>query len=136
QDTGAERDVSRRALEDVERRSEGRGVHGGASMIRLELPFPPSALSPNARLPWQVKKGYTATYRQSCKVEALKVVNRAPRGTYPLQPPVKASVTFVLTSQRRRDMDNLIASIKACMDGIVDARVIPDDNAWTLSTSY
>uniref|UniRef100_A0A6M3JTT8 Uncharacterized protein n=1 Tax=viral metagenome TaxID=1070528 RepID=A0A6M3JTT8_9ZZZZ len=46
------------------------------------------------------------------------------------QAPPKAIVkyTFIVPDLRRRDPDNLIASCKAILDGLVDAGVIRDDS--------
>jgi crossover junction endodeoxyribonuclease RusA len=41
-------------------------------------------------------------------------------------------VVHVVPDRRRRDLDNLTASIKAVLDGIVDAGVIADDSSRVL----
>ena len=49
-----------------------------------------------------------------------------------------ATITFVLKGKRRRDIDNLFASIKPGIDGIVDAGLLPDDDvrSWSPTLRY
>ena len=103
-------------------------------MVQLILPFPPPELSPNARLSWQAKRRVVADYRRACMVDALNVRRDLQRQgmKFPLRVPVTATVTFVLTSRARRDMDNLLASAKALFDSIVDAGILEDDDCWSL----
>jgi hypothetical protein len=48
---------------------------------------------------------------------------------------VKASVTFVVKDSRRRDGDNLLSSIKAGIDGLVDGFLLKDDSMGALRLS-
>jgi len=41
---------------------------------------------------------------------------------------VLLKVMFIAEDKRQRDLDNLFASMKPYIDGIVQAKVIPDDN--------
>lgn len=41
---------------------------------------------------------------------------------------VRTTLIYVPRDRRRRDPLNLVATMKACEDGLVDAGVIPDDN--------
>ena len=41
---------------------------------------------------------------------------------------VLLTVMFISDDKRQRDLDNLFASMKPYIDGIVQAKVIPDDN--------
>ena len=100
--------------------------------ITISLPFPPRELSPNSRAPWRAKAQETAAYRrQAGWLARMAMVAKEP-GTFPLTPPVTATVTFTLKNRRRRDLDNLLASIKAVWDGIVDAGLLKDDDAFSL----
>lgn len=102
-------------------------------IVELVLPFPPRELSPNARAGQWDKIKAVKDYRYACKVEALKVRNVAPAGSFPLAVPVQAHITFVVRTNRSRDEDNLMASMKAGIDGIVDARVLAGDDARLLN---
>ena len=100
------------------------------SSVTLELPFPPAALSPNARVHWRVKAVVAANYRSDCAWEA--VADKAARGytrNGGMTPPVRAAVTFVVPDRRRRDLDNLLASLKSAWDGLCDAGVLAGDDA-------
>ena len=46
---------------------------------------------------------------------------------------VLISITFISSDKKRRDLDNLFASMKAYIDGIVDAKVMKDDNIQHVS---
>lgn len=105
-----------------------------AQRIAFTMPFPPRELSPNARNNWYPKAAKVRAYRQSCKVDALNVrrEHEAQGMTFPLATPATLLLTFVLTTRQRRDLDNLVASFKAGLDGLVDAGLIVDDDAWKL----
>jgi hypothetical protein len=49
---------------------------------------------------------------------------RVPKGC------TRASVvlTYYPTTNRQRDTDNLFATLKPCLDGLVDYGLVPDDN--------
>ncbi len=47
----------------------------------------------------------------------------------------KASLTFTRHSSREPDFDNLVASFKACQDGLVLAKVIIDDKSSVIGQS-
>ena len=48
-------------------------------------------------------------------------------------PKAHITITFIAKDKRRRDIDNLFASMKAYIDGLVYARVILDDSADRVS---
>jgi crossover junction endodeoxyribonuclease RusA len=92
--------------------------------VHLHLPFPPRALSPNARPGMWGKANAVKTYRQDCYHLALQARDRK---TIALQAPVKAVVTFTCWPQVW-DEDNATAAFKAGWDGIVDSGLIPGDS--------
>jgi crossover junction endodeoxyribonuclease RusA len=106
-------------------------------VIELTLDFPPATLNPNTRAQWRFKAIVVKAYREACRVDALNARRAAEAEgvTFPLQPPVLATLTFVLSSQRRRDADNLLSSIKSGMDGLVDAGLLVDDDVKNLTIS-
>jgi len=87
------------------------------------LPWPPKELSPNSTLHWAKKAKFKKMYREACWVltlEAkLKVVGL---GKIPIE------VTFYPPDKRHRDADNMVASIKAGLDGLADALKVNDKN--------
>lgn len=86
----------------------------------LVLPWPPKILSPNARPHWAVKARAVKAYRAGCYLLAKGFPVTFGAGDIPL------TVTFCPPDARRRDRDNLIASMKAGMDGIAQAWGVDD----------
>ncbi len=111
-------------------------------MTSITLPFPPAELSPNSRKGWRAKASFVHAYRYLCKVETLNQFALATGGLRPLrirgERPINATITFVLKDKRRHDWDNLLASFKAGIDGIVDAGLLPDDDvkSWSPTLRY
>lgn len=99
--------------------------------ISLRLSLPAKELSPNSREPWYVKAPVIAAARQGAKVEALNV-KRASGLVEPLAAPVTMDLLFILKDGRRHDLDNLLASFKHHLDGLVDAGLLADDSAKVL----
>lgn len=112
-------------------------------MITVTLPFPPAALSPNSRKGWRAKAAAVQQYRYDCRIEALKqwreewLASGIPQ-MHSLKRPVYGTLTFILKGKRRHDWDNLLASFKAGIDGIVDAGLLPDDDvrSWSPTLRY
>lgn len=105
--------------------------------VRIELPFPDRRLSPNARVHWREKAKVVADYRQECAWSAVAVYKKRTGWLsdlpVALKPPVRAVVTFVVPDRRKRDMDNLLASLKPAWDGLVDAGVLAGDDSERFS---
>ena len=53
----------------------------------------------------------------------------------PANPLTKATITitFVASDKKRRDLDNLFASMKSYIDGLVLAKVLVDDNTGNIA---
>ena len=92
--------------------------------MRLVLDLPPRELSPNFRSHWAKKAKAVKYYREQAwaraRIEAPRPFLEWKRATL--------RTTWYLPDARRRDPDNLMASLKAAIDGLVDARVLADDN--------
>ena len=97
--------------------------------VEFFVPFPGSALSPNARGHWSKKAKAAKAYRNECGWTA----KCAGIGKIDAQT-LDVSMTFFPPSKRRYDLDNLIARMKPGLDGIADVVGI-DDSRWTLSAS-
>lgn len=87
--------------------------------IGVVLPLPGRTLSPNARVCWQAKARSVKAYRGF----AFSLAQRYPRAWKAAE----AEATFWFRDRRRRDRDNLLASLKAAFDGIAAAGVVEDD---------
>jgi len=98
-------------------------------VIRIELPWPDSGLSPNARGHWSKKAkavkaarglaGWTAVQIQ--QLEQLKGADR-----------LDVVITYTPPNRKARDTDNMVASSKAYFDGIVDVIGV-DDSKWDIT---
>lgn len=98
-------------------------------MIRVILPWPTSDLSPNARGHWAIKARAKKAYRTLCAWEAQ---SQGLGRIYAERLHLK--ITFVPPNRRARDLDNLLASCKAGLDGLCDV-VGVDDSKWSIEIS-
>lgn len=92
-------------------------------MASVELPWPPSALSPNASTGKRIAKNKAAQqYKTACwSLARGKGLSR--NCAHPV-------VTFHPPDGRRRDVDNMMAAFKSGLDGVALALGI-DDRQWT-----
>jgi crossover junction endodeoxyribonuclease RusA len=95
-------------------------------MIELTLPWPPSALSPNARSHWTVLSKAKKAYREACAWTA-KGQGLKPAASSRLH----LSLTFYPPSRRAFDLDNCLARMKSGLDGLADVLEV-DDKHWSL----
>lgn len=91
----------------------------------VTLPWPPKALSPNARVHWSVKAKAAKAYRHACFVLAKEAKLKASPGR------VSLSLKFYPPDRRARDDDNIIAAFKSGRDGLADALGINDKDFLT-----
>lgn len=95
--------------------------------MNIVFPWPPADLSPNARVHWAKLARAKKTYRMACFAQAHV------QGIKPAQAErVAVHLTFVPPDRRKRDLDNLIASMKAGIDGLADAMRL-DDSKFRLT---
>lgn len=96
--------------------------------ILIELPMPSKDLSPNARVHWATKSRATKKCRQRSCLEALSLRHLLPDG--PLR---EATIRrkFYFKDNRRRDSDNFSSMTKAYIDGLVDGKILIDDDRIT-----
>lgn len=99
-------------------------------VLAIEIALPPAGLSPNsargsARL---AKARAVKAYRKQAALAFLVARKRAGVGGLEA---ASVRATFYLPDNRRRDPDNLAASLKAVWDGARDAKLIADDNRLT-----
>ena len=93
----------------------------GAAMptIAVVLPWPHKSLSPNARVHHLAKGREVKKHRQWARwATPARLHVEAER--------LSVAVTFNPPDERRRDRDNLMASVKSFLDGIADALGIDD----------
>lgn len=87
----------------------------------LELPFT-AALSLNDRMNHWVKAKKVREWREAaCWLARAAKIPQCER--------VRVELHYMPAQERRRDPDNLVASMKPIVDGLVDAGVVVDDTA-------
>ena len=88
--------------------------------LYVRLPYTTPPLSLNDRMHWRAKAKIVRDVRDyvSTTLQAME----PGRADY-----VWIRLHYVPRDGRRRDSDNLVATLKACKDGVVDAGIVPDD---------
>tara|TARA_R100001086_G_scaffold237922_1_gene162309 strand:+ start:273 stop:629 length:357 start_codon:yes stop_codon:yes gene_type:complete len=97
--------------------------------MRIELGhLPDSDLSPNKRL------HHMQLYRakRNAKDEAMALVLEQGKPATPYDK-ARITITWVAKDKRRRDTDNLFASMKPYIDGLVVVGLLADDDAMRVS---
>lgn len=95
--------------------------------MRVTLPWPDRILSPNARAHWRRKAAVVKVARQHAAMTALAIRGfRAMRARLAGDGPLPLTITFFPPDARRRDRDNMQASLKHALDGIADALDVDD----------
>ena len=114
------------ARKSITQTKQGSSASGGLRRYTLTLPWPPKELHPNSRPHYMAKARATKQYRELVGWEAKA------QNIPALTAPVTAQCVFCVKTMRLRDLDNLLASMKAAWDGLVDAGVLPGDHAEVL----
>lgn len=96
----------------------------GSAEVRLTLPFPDKHLNPNSRIHWRRKSRLVKVARHAAWGAMLEVFGASPH--LPPGARIALGMTFCPPDFRRRDLDNLVASMKAATDGIADALGVDD----------
>ena len=97
--------------------------------MKIELDrLPDSNLSPNKRL--HHMELYKA--KAAAKMDAVMLVLSQGKPSRPYEK-AHITITWVAKDKRRRDTDNLFASMKAYIDGLVEAGLLADDDAMRVS---
>ena len=94
--------------------------------MRIELPWPDSSLAPNRRN----GKHWTATHAAKGKrladARALTLAAMRQIDYIPPTGTLALTLTFCAPDRRRRDLDNLLAALKADFDGVAKALGVDD----------
>jgi crossover junction endodeoxyribonuclease RusA len=97
-------------------------------MTAVVLPWPDPRLSPNAREDRRAISGV----RKAQKDTAFWLAKKAGLSFPHLSEGLHVRVTFNPPDRRKRDLDNMLASIKSALDGIALATCV-DDSLWGLT---
>ncbi|HBN92266.1 MAG TPA: hypothetical protein DD397_06860 [Hyphomonas sp.] len=95
--------------------------------MQIKLPWPHKDLSPNARVHHHALARVNAAYKEVCMWEC-KAQRLGPIDADALH----ISITFCPPDNRRRDLDNMLASIKAACDAISAVTGV-DDSKWSIA---
>lgn len=95
--------------------------------MKLSLPWPPKELSPNARVHFLAKALVTKAYRE----QAFYLADSEAWDWSQLRctdgvGPITLSFIFHPPDKRKRDLDTMLSSVKAGIDGIADALGVND----------
>jgi crossover junction endodeoxyribonuclease RusA len=96
-------------------------------MMQVTLPWPPAALKPNARGHWAIKARAAKAHKAACQILCMSQGIRA----LPW-PAMSVTLEFRPPSARRADLDNMLAAMKAGLDGLSAASGV-DDSLWHLT---
>lgn len=88
----------------------------------LKLPHQKPPLTANMRHHWAQKARTTRQLRHDTRL--LARANNLPKGALH----ATVHITYTPKDNRRRDPSNLMPTQKACLDGLVDYGLVPDDN--------
>lgn len=95
-------------------------------MIEIKLPWPPTALSPNSRSHWAASAAVKKKYRQDCLIVTRAQLGVKCNAVLPVSGDLGLVLEFHPPNHRKFDRDNLLARMKAGLDGMCDALSIDD----------
>jgi len=95
------------------------------SLLSVEVP-PEWLLTSNQRLYWAQKAERTQWLRSVAHLAGLGARRRLQQ--WPIRERVQATVFVAWPDRRRRDVHNVMPTVKACIDGLVDAKILVDDS--------
>ena len=96
--------------------------------VTVTLSLPPPELRANARCHWAAKARATKKYRSEAHILTLEALG----GQKPMWKEATAEIWFFFGDRRSRDKINLNMSLKAAIDGMVDAGLLLDDRWLTM----
>lgn len=99
---------------------------GRNTSLLVQLPWPHKSLSPNGRKHHLERAKFAKEYKAACHWLAKA------SGAREMTAPISATMIFFPPDDRHRDTDNMIASIKAAIDG-VSAAIGVDDRHWQMT---
>ena len=101
--------------------------------ITIVLPLPPKVLQPNCTIATPGGRFAKAAATKRCRRLACKAIEEECIDSAPWLL-VKVWPVFYFAINRRRDVGNAIASLKAYEDGVIDSGLVPDDDIvhWKL----
>lgn len=89
--------------------------------MMVVFPWPPKNLSPNARVHWSKKAKSAKAYKLACWALAKEAKLKIDWDGF-----INVTLEFIPPTNRRRDFDNTLASMKAGLDGLAAALGVDD----------
>ncbi len=93
---------------------------GGPQLYTAEIDWETPPLTANQRLHWSKKAKITKRVRRRGRTEAENLA-------IPALAHAEVHLAWHVSDRIRRDVDNVVPTLKALCDGLVDALVVPDD---------
>lgn len=90
------------------------------SVYELRYDYTKPPLTANQRLHWGTRANLTSALRDETRL-------RAKAACIPALGRCDVSLIWAVTTKHRRDADNVVPTLKAMCDGLVDAGVVTDD---------
>jgi Holliday junction resolvase RusA-like endonuclease len=103
------------------------------SMLVVTIPGRPPMPNTNAKRGWQSAMKHNAHWKGVAAAAADDAVDRQHAGVWAPLKRASLHIRFIVPTKARRDLDNLIASIKPLTDGLVAARILEDDSTDVVS---
>lgn len=100
--------------------------------IEIELPPPGRKLSPNGRPSRWRKSEAVRQYRGNAHIVCVDQMNRMGWRKPPKWERATVEVVYIVKTNRRRDRDNQLASLKPAFDGIADSGLVANDSGLTV----
>ena len=97
------------------------------NQVTITLPMPHKHLSPNSRCHWAQKMTAKKAQRS---LSALSIIGEL-KFERPQWSGADVAIAVTAPDKRRRDKDNILASLKAAFDGAQDAGLVADDSGLT-----
>ncbi len=99
---------------------------GARGMLTVTLPWPEPSLAPNLKNGQHWGSTHTAKSRRMADARYLVLHAMRQQQYMPPAGLLALAVTFCAPDKRRRDLDNLLASLKADFDGVSQALGVDD----------
>jgi len=93
-------------------------------MTTIRFPKPGDFLNANDRQHWRPRAALTAVWKEAAYIAACQLGDPTERA----HGPSEVRFYFPVRDGRKRDGGNWYPTVKACVDGLVEAGVWPDDN--------
>ena len=94
--------------------------------MRIELPWPDPSLAPNRKNGHHWGSTHAAKGKRLADARLLTLAAMRQAGYVPTTGTLALTLTFCAPDRRRRDLDNLLAALKADFDGVAQALGVDD----------